>query len=59
MTKRHFESIARILKNARGTAIDSGEAPMQVSDVALSLADYFANENPRFDRAQFLTACGL
>jgi hypothetical protein len=59
MTKRHFEAIAKILKDARGDAIANSEAPYQVSDVALAMADYFGEENPRFDRARFLTACGL
>jgi hypothetical protein len=59
MTKRHFEAIAKILKSAREDAIAIGETPLQTSDVALGMADYFANENPRFDRARFLTACGL
>lgn len=51
MTKRHFEAIAQILQAAR--AID----PRTVQFVANDLADYFATENPRFDRARFLAAC--
>lgn len=52
MTKRHFIAIAAILK--------SEHSPGQSSQaVAIRLADYFANENPRFDRQRFLTACGF
>jgi len=31
----------------------------QVADIALELADYFAQDNPDFDREKFLEACGL
>lgn len=30
-----------------------------VRDTALSLADALRSTNPRFDRAKFLTACGV
>ena len=59
MTKTNFETIARILKQARQDAIANGEAPLQVSDVTLGLADYFTVINPCFDRNKFLTAAGL
>lgn len=52
MTKKHFEAIAQILR--------SNHSPGQSSQaVATAMADYFASENPRFNRAQFLTACGF
>ena len=28
-------------------------------DIATDLANYFANDNPRFDRTRFFEACGL
>lgn len=30
-----------------------------VKSVAVALANYFAADNPKFDRAQFLGACGV
>lgn len=30
-----------------------------VSNLAYSLADYFKQDNPNFDRAKFIVACGL
>lgn len=55
MTKRHFEAIARIVDRRR--ALD---APGDASffNLVSDLADFFKAENPRFDRARFLTACG-
>lgn len=50
MTKRHFEAIAAILRDY---------PPAKVMSIGLRLADYFASENPRFDRERFLTACGF
>lgn len=62
MTRKHFEAIALIIKNARipnaAAGFDDG-FDAGVEDVATSLADYFAGENPRFDREKFLTACGI
>jgi len=59
MTKRHFESIAAIIayehRLARGAARPEG----LTENIAHKLADYFANENPRFDRQRFLVACGV
>lgn len=52
MTKKHYEAIARIL------AIDTGYT-REVAIIAERLADYFAQDNPRFQRYRFLQACGL
>jgi hypothetical protein len=48
MTKKHFIEIAAVLN-------DTG-APFGTCN---ALADVFAADNPRFDRAVFLTACGV
>ena len=42
----------------RGLAILSGER-VATQTLALRLADLFATDNERFDRARFLKACGL
>ena len=50
MTKKHYEAIASIVKlNFDGTQ------PVLARD----LADYFEQDNPKFDRARFLEACGV
>lgn len=63
MTKRHFEAIARMLRERvefpDGTIdFDSGYR-MATRHIAFDLADYFEEQNPRFDRQRFLTACGI
>lgn len=56
MTKKHFEFIAATI------AAMPGHAPSlraQKESCARSFADALTKENPRFDRARFLKACGL
>lgn len=50
MTKRHFIAIAKILAAGKGPERDR---------IANALADVFASDNPRFDRARFLKAAGV
>ena len=47
MTKKHYEAIAEIVMTYRKEAIPE------------KLADYFAQDNPRFNRDMFLAACGI
>jgi hypothetical protein len=52
MTRKHFEAIAEIINCATGDE-DT------LRELTGSLVFYFENENPRFDRDQFLIACGF
>jgi hypothetical protein len=57
-SKKDYVAIAGILSQVRQEAIafyayDAREA---VCDMAKDFADYFAKDNPRFDRARFLAA---
>lgn len=57
MSRKDFEAIAAILKDhipVQGEAVD-----ITYADTVTDLADYFKSQNVRFDRRQFLTACGL
>lgn len=54
MTRKHFIAIARILADGEGRTDYATRR-----EVALGLADYFAGENPHFDRDRFLSACGI
>ena len=49
-SKRHYEFVARVLRDSR--------TPFP-STCPESFADAFAVDNPRFDRARFLKACGV
>lgn len=64
-TRQHYKVIAEIVKEAVG--LDGTETDAWIVEHARQcghqftdrLADYFAKDNPRFDRAKFLAACGL
>lgn len=58
MTKKHFEAIAVLLRSQKAQARTSDEN-VTVCVRAAQLADLFQSENPRFDRARFLKACGV
>lgn len=59
LTKKHYEAIALMLQNAHDTIAESAHAKTVVRLHAYNLADYFAQNNPRFDRTRFLQACGI
>ena len=57
-SKRDYENVARILREAAAderTLLDGDEAPI-TGQIADRLADYFAADNPAFDRARFSRA---
>lgn len=72
MTRKDYERIASIIATNRalvtiepptaGNAIDNATLTgyvVALNDTALAMADMLAQDNPRFDRARFLKACGL
>jgi hypothetical protein len=60
MTRKHFIAVAALIKGLADTTADPAQATdIAVRDVADGLADLFAKDNPNFDRARFLTACGF
>lgn len=62
MTRKHFIAIANIVRDliidAPAAGFDEGHTA-GVEELARNMADYFVTENPNFDRARFLKACGL
>jgi len=52
LTKKHFKRIAEEI-NTEILKENNAEK------LAVKLAEYFATENPNFDRQRFLTACGV
>ena len=55
-TKQHYKAIAEIIRQA---LYNSDLSTPQYKGVVYDFADYFAGNNPRFDRKKFLDACGL
>lgn len=56
MTRKDYVAIANVLKDSR-TAVSRLEVERKL--LAEKIADVMAGDNPRFDRARFLKACGI
>ena len=50
MTKKHYEAIAKILSHGKDQLTDKAK-------LTKKLADYFATDNPKFNRDKFIEAC--
>lgn len=61
MTKRDYEAFARLLKYAREEVLFGGVSGgyQTLAYVREGLADILAADNPRFNRARFVEACGV
>jgi hypothetical protein len=60
MTRKDYKLIAEVLKSGMENWAGWNEKPEEVlSGTARSLATKLAQDNPRFDRAKFLEACGV
>lgn len=57
MTRKDYVLIADALKHA--AACDPGTEGGGIYRAAVCIADALAADNPRFDRARFLQACGV
>ena len=53
MTRKDYVMIADTIATAWHASADSK------ADLAYKFADVLEEDNPRFDRARFLTACGV
>ena len=59
MTRKDYEIIAEVICNLMQDFNNSGSDEVSLSLVAGEMADALQGTNPRFDRARFLTACGV
>lgn len=61
MTRKDYVQIAKVFKEHMQAAIDSGAGDQQevIEDLAAGIAIMLQNDNARFDRSKFLTACGV
>jgi hypothetical protein len=55
MTCKHYNQLAKIMKYFR---TDATADQMTVERIALQLAEFCREQNPRFDGDKFLEACG-
>lgn len=56
LSKQNYVEIAKIFAHQRGLKRDPRRVQM-MDILAFALADYFAKDNAKFDRARFLKAC--
>lgn len=64
MTKKHFEAIAKILAETMSRETNDGSYPDEtairtITFIANRIANVCESDNPNFDRARFLRACGV
>jgi hypothetical protein len=61
LTKKDFKAVAEIIERRKKLNHGTRRTPnfLYADDLAEDLADYFATQNPRFDRERFLITCGL
>lgn len=58
MTRKDYQLIADVIKTAR--KVEQGETVLvSVAHLVNTLATDLEIDNPRFDRARFLVACGV
>ena len=53
-TRKHYKVFAEIIESNRGDGVE-----YTLDQIASELADYFEQDNPRFDRDKFIKACGI
>ena len=58
LSRKHFEVIAEILRQQHGGDPNTCDY-LVIYDTAHDLAEYFAIENPNFNRERFLKAAGV
>jgi hypothetical protein len=59
MTRKDFQLIADTISNLAADFNNGGSDEVSLSLVAQELADALATTNSQFNRARFLTACGV
>jgi len=59
ITKEHHKAIAEIIRDTRKAMDEDGRCKWwhAVQTIECKLAQYFTDDNPRFDRSEFIAAC--
>lgn len=56
MSRKHYEAVARVIRDERENWDVGGEVQVALNYLAQNLAGVFAADNPNFDRQRFLAA---
>ena len=59
MSKKHYKAIAKIIREAKEDYQGGTPAELVLSTIDMQLADYFADDNSRFNTNKFLEACAI
>lgn len=59
MTRKHFKAMADGILSAKETTSEILGSSYCIRLAAEAIADACQSDNPRFDRARFMTACGF
>ena len=62
MTRKDFTGIANAITDARKVVLEAratDDAGFALDEVSNAIADFCQTQNPNFDRARFLKACGV
>lgn len=61
MTRKDYELIAKAIKRANENweGFEEEYPAVVIAGISAMLATQLEQDNPRFDRARFLTACGV
>lgn len=58
MSKKHCEAVAEIIREHTDDKTDLHRRELAYT-LAIRLAEWFQEDNERFDRKRFLVACGI
>jgi hypothetical protein len=59
MGKKHYEEIAEIIRSEWSSGCLDPMAYEAIDNISKNLADFFAKNNPKFNRAKFLKLAGV
>jgi hypothetical protein len=57
MDRKHYRAIASIINKAYDDSIDHSYDTQGIKDIIQGLSDFFASDNPRFDKTKFFNTC--
>ena len=61
ITRKHYKAIAEIINRTENESVSIGVTYPKIDkrELVFEFADYFEQDNPRFNRNRFMKACGL